>query len=247
MRRPDQSLEEALGRALSPADRGSVDTLNDLPDELVREARGLTRTSRLAATAYLQYYVKKADTVDGFIADVLEHGSVAASEWGKRDVICFPNPKPAHWIRLEAVDLVAPLADIEGERWLRVAPAAEPWDWSGVAGAPGVFVRLAPYWFDPPHGIEYGDIDSEALERVPAADFEIAARRWMASRVAWELRGREPADCRTLEAVCAGLGVDPGRLSVTAQAAIRGLLRSGWPQVGGSTVPGFDGQDDLYR
>lgn len=247
MRRPLQSLEDALGRSLRAQDRGSVETLNDLPDELVREARALNLTSRVASTEYLRYYVKKAEVVDGFIQDVLEHDKDSAAEWGKRDVMCFPHGSAASCAVLDETALLAPLNDIDGERWRRVVPTPEGWDWSGVAGAPGVLIRAAPYWFEPPETIEYGDVDSEILEDVPVDKLHIAVRRWLASRVAWELRRHDPAARTTIEDICAGLGLEPACLSVGAKAAIQGLLRSGWPRSIGSPIPGFDGPDDWYR
>lgn len=247
MRRPLQSLQDALGRPLRAEDRGSVETLNDLPDELVREARVLNRTSRVASTEYLRYYVRKADVVDGFIQDVLEHDKVSAAEWGKRDVMCFPHGSAAQCAVLDETRLLAPLSDIEGERWVRVVPTPWGWDWSGIAGAPGVLVRAAPYWFEPPETVAYGDVESEVIEEIPVDGLDIAVRRWLASRVAWELRRRDPVTGTNMMEVCAGLGIEPERLSMWARAAIGGLLRSGWPVSTGSPPPGFDGPDDWYR
>ncbi|WP_428264117.1 hypothetical protein [Haliangium sp.] len=206
----------------------------------------MNRKSRVASTEYLQYYVVRSEVVGDFIHEVLEQNAVPARDWGKRDIICFPHNRIAYLAVRDEDELIAPLEHVVGERWMRVAPAPEQWDSSGTMGAPGVIVRTAPYWYKPAGDVEYSALASAPLERVPAESLPIALRRWLASRVAWELRRYDPSRCTTLAGVCAGLGFAPTQLSAATQAAIRGLIRSGWSAGFEPGLPGFEGPDEWY-
>ena len=79
-------------------------------------------------------------------------------------------------------------------------------------------------------------------------DVGVAMRRWMASRVAWQLAQQGvtlPPDA-TVSDVMAALSVD-APCSADAEIAIRGLLREE-RELGPSsdTVPGFRGPDEWY-
>lgn len=248
MRSPLQSLEEVLGRRLREDERGSIATLNDLPAELVEEVRALNEKSRVASTEYLRFYVRKLDAVDEFISDVLELGTISASSWGIRDLICFSKLNANYWSRCDVPSMVGALMSVDGLRWWRVAPRLDEWDWLGISGAPGVLVRDATYWFEPPDKVDYYELESEELEEIPTETFEVSIRRWIASRAAWQLAqaklkpGREASADEVARMLSA-----PVPVIEDAKIAVRALLREEY-ELGPSSddVPGFRGPDDWY-
>jgi hypothetical protein len=244
------ALERLLGRELPASERGSVSTLNDLPHERLQEAAALAARARLAAVEYLLFYVGNAelDHASDFVDDVLLGGADPRS-WGISDVLFAPGTKLVNALQIDVPTVLQPLEVIVGERWWRVAPERELWDWSGLCGAPGVLVRRAPYvWSAEAARLGVGGhaLYDEPLEQVH--DLAIAMRRWMASRVAWQLaqQGVTLAADATVSDVMTALSADVP-CSADAEIAIRGLLREE-RELGPASdaVPGFRGPDEWY-
>jgi hypothetical protein len=119
-----------------------------------------------------------------------------------------------------------------------------------VGGAPGTIVRGARYWWKPETNDYDGYwIDPEGDDIESITDIEMAMRRWIASRVALELRGsiesmRTPADvCRHLDAH-RRIAISAEDMSEDAEQAIRGLLAT--HNSGEPGVPGFTGPDSAF-
>lgn len=244
-----ETTAKLLGKRVDPAARGSISTLNDLTDPLLSDARSLARDSRPAAVAFLRFHVVQSelDSVHSFVDDVLLASEVSANEWGRRDVICYPAADLAN-LAARTESVLADLLAVSGEHWVRVVPSRDNWDWSGLAGAPGVLIHNASYWWTPSDDLSYADLDpaTDAIETV--ADPHVAIGRWLASRVAWELRANNDArSCTTIDDVASLLGLPVDALSNTARTAIAALLAQGWYGEGREAVPGFDGPDSLYR
>ncbi len=88
-----ESLEAALGRSIDREHRSTVPSFNDLPEDMVAEARQLGQQSRTAAAAYLQFYVVKADldSVARFIEEFLATEATEGASWRTGDVRCIPR------------------------------------------------------------------------------------------------------------------------------------------------------------
>ena len=146
---------------------------------------------------------------------------------GKRDVICYPSSEPASWHQKEAPELLKPLQSIAGERWWCIALTKEQWDWSGVAGAPGVVIKAASYWYSAGDGVEFAEIgDSPVLE--VSDNIEAHLGIWLASRLAWSLRMKPASVLESTEAVCEALDIDIQAIGQTTRQAIDYLIASNW-------------------
>ena len=249
MTSPWRNLERTLGRTLVASERKSLHSLNDITPALLSELRGLARTSRIAAIDYLSFYVEKfdIDSSSQFYEDVLVNETTTPCEWGKRDIICFRRWDTMCLAQNES-ELLQALADLPGQHWYRVVPRNQNWDWSGIAGAPGVLIDAAPYWFETPNAVEIADLDSEQdeLESIADGELRLAVRRWLASRIAWVLRNTDLGADVSVENVALLLNVDSQDLSEAARVAISALIQQGWPSLGCDGVPGFSGHWGLY-
>jgi hypothetical protein len=237
------SLEMYLGRSLSASDAGTVPSLNELPPELLAEARALAGRSRLAAVELLRFYVVRSDLdhTAAFVDEVLLAQQDAAG-WGFQDMICVPQAKFPVVLTRSVPELLNQVKSIEGERWLRIEPALAAWDWSPLAGGPGVVVRAAPYWWVGPDDSNWAALDREPAERI--VDLSVGVRRWIASRVAWELRMAK--DVHTIEEACVALRISRSTMSRDSAVAIDGWLRE--RSIPSSVrAPGFRGPDSWYR
>jgi hypothetical protein len=242
------ALEHLLGHALPASDRGSVATLNDLPHERLQEAAALAARARLAAVEYLLFYVGNAelDHASDFVDDVLL-GGADPRIWGISTVLFVPGMQPAQALQTDASTILQSLELIIGERWWRVDPERELWDWSGLCGAPGVLVRKASYVWSTEAArlrVEGHALQDEPLEQVH--DLAIALRRWISSRIQWELRDRDVRELSSTAGVCSVLGVRWETLSRDGQRTIEGLVKEISLADDDVVVPGFRGPDEWY-
>jgi hypothetical protein len=233
-------LERKLSRAISPEERGSVDNLNDVTAEQIEEAGALLQTSRLDAAHYLQTIVRRSelDHVADFLEEVVAGGAEART-WRRRDLICVVDVSLPSITELTEERLLDILGAVEGTRWLRIAPTPDRWDDFSFCGAPGVLVQAAPYWWDGPELTNVTDVARDELDAI--ADPSIALRRWLASRIAWELR-RHP-DPASVDEVIHKLRAAPP--SPDARIAIEALLREKALD-DTSRPPGFRGPDSWF-
>lgn len=137
--------------------------------------------------------------------------------------------------------------EASGERLEEIA-SLYYWDWLRECGRPCVLHRSSDAeWTPDKELVRMSLYGVNRLERIE--NIAMGVRRWMASRVAWELAQQGialPADAGVRE-VLSALGLDVS-CSIDAELAIRGLLREqrelGEP--GEEEVPGFRGPDVWY-
>ena len=217
-------------------------TLNDLTADQLRELRELAAASRGRAASRLERLVP--DVPLGTIADFMDQvvlGGADAASWGRGDRLCVPALPPRLLLAQPVEATLAPLGAVEGRRWLRMPPRASEWDWSPFCGGPGVLVADAPYWFAGPAGADWTAVDPAALE--PVGDLEVAARRWIASRAAFDLRAGPLPD--TPAGIATAIGIT--ELAPDGEIALAGLLRERSLADDGRLAPGFRGPDEWYR
>lgn len=239
-------FQELLGRELAPSDRGSIESLNDLPAELLAEASDLAKKSWPAAVRYLEFYVRRRDEVMDFVEEVLVGGANAAT-WRIRDVVCYPRLELSALCHITVREYVESLRSVEGERWYRIAVEAQT-TYSDDLGAPGVLVRDARYWWRP-SGDEVGFASTAGrqIEYLPDGALPIAIRRWIASRLAWYFDKLILAGSTDWSQLLAAAQEAAAGVSGDAALALRGLSRElrAYPTVTKSL--GFRGPDDFYE
>ncbi|MDB6001757.1 MAG: hypothetical protein JWP52_3456 [Rhizobacter sp.] len=232
-------LEAALGRALLPADRGSIASLNDMPEPLIAEARRLPSTALVRQ--FIEYHcgLQCRPYLPDFVGKVIVAGEPAA-RWRRGDVIV-----PA----LSLVDqLCMPrdllLAPISGFRRVRIVPDLDDWT-AGTSwvGAPAKARPDADYRSGAPAGsVTLANADVE-----PAPDVDITVRRWIASRIARSLGlGERP----TVERLSAQVPLLPAMSQWSDDARIAWAALTCEVQTLPASVrqvPGFRGPDDWYR
>lgn len=222
--------------------RKTVATLNDLGADQVEEARGWLHEGKGAAAWFLESLVVKCHLgwAAPFIDEVLL-GSADWKTWGFEDVLCIPK---LEWNQIGAADLASSfraLDPLAGEQHVRRAPLMKDKD-SQFCGAPGVFVRGKPYWWECPAGTE-GLLSAKDLE--PVENLMIAGRRWIASRVArhWTITRRPLPE--TPQDVASTLKLKTP-LSRDGEIAIAGLIREQELSGNHELAPGFRGPDAWY-
>ena len=231
-------LEHQIGRPLSPADRASIDDLNDVPDALIAEARKL---HPFVARDLLSYYTTPRNRrhLRPFIEDVV-FGTKPVKLW-RRGAILVPDVTLADLLCKSRPALLEPIGGHSDVRIVRNLP-----DWQVGVQSVGAPARPWPeknYQNDDPPGT-LSLIDRE-LEPIP--DLAIGIRRWIASRLARNLRGSRPRSIEELFAVSPA-PLPPGeRWSQDARAAASALLREfrEFSEEDGR-VPGFRGPDEWF-
>ena len=229
-------LERRLGRRLPSEAGGSIASLNDLPEELIEEARRLD--SAPLARMLLGYYVPSDSRsyLKNFIEDVVDGGQPAKS-W-RRGGVLVPAQSLADQLTEPREVLLGPIGGFAG---LRTIPRLESWS-AGTSwiGAPARPWPEADYRSSTPSGAAL--LSSPRLE--PAQDEAVTVRRWIAARLARSLGGASPG---SVEAML-GPSFPPEPLwSPDARAAAAGLAREhrtmGPPK---EEIPGFRGPDSWF-
>jgi len=235
-------IEELLGRVIEPAEVSRLVCLYDLRPEQLAEVSALVRVGRVPAVQYLQMLVRHShlDHVADFLDQVVVGGADIAS-WGRRDQFCTIELEIASLLRLSLHDFAAALAPVGDRGWLRVTPDVSTWDGTSFCGAPGKVVAAAPYWWVCDQPLTCIDAASERLE--PVEDLENAFRRWLASRIAWEMRGRPRPTSQ--EEWQRALGVTT--MSIDARIAIQALVAEEDGNVAQGLPPGFRAPDDAFE
>lgn len=238
------TLEEVLGHSLPADARGTIPSLNDLPPELLAEAKALADHAWPLAVRYLRFYVVRSDKAPDFCEEVLAGGADPAT-WGTRDLLCGLEAEMAELLSYSVSEVIERLRALPGERWFRMAVPSGPATWDGTLGLPGVLVRAARYWWSA-EGFTSLTVYSP-LEQIADADLPVAIRRWMALRMTWWAREYLAQGAPTfgglVAAVAGGADVAPTN---DARIAIAALLRE--LQTPGDGRPlGFRGPDEWYR
>lgn len=226
----------------SADERRTIRTLTELRPDQLSEAARLLESSRLNAAHYLRGLVRHNDLDDvaDFLAEVVA-GGADVKTWRIRDVICVMDISMPWLTGLSLEQLEKVMGAVDGSKWYRLRPGRDHWDSFPFCGAPGVLVENAPYWWRSPDSTNFNDVSKEDLE--PVEDLLVGLRRWIASRIAWEVRGQPLA--ASVEGVISQLRASPP--SRDARAAIEGLLRETTSFGNHDSVPGFRGPDALYR
>jgi len=232
-------LETALGRELPPADRGSIASLNDLPEEVVAESKRLG--SATLVRKLLEYYCGLA--CRPYLPDFVEKviiGNQPARLWRRGDVLVVA-PSLKDQLCQERQALLAPIC---GHHGVRIVPRLVSWK-SGTSwiGAPAKPRPDADYRSGTPQGA----VNLTNAELEPAPDVAITVRRWIAARVARSLPlgGRTTID--SLFTVASSLP-PVEEWSDDARIAAAALLRE-FRELAPSeaAIPGFRGPDSWYR
>lgn len=174
-------------------------------------------------------------------------GDQPPSRWGREPLLCCAALNGLDALGFMSGDVVDSLQDVPGERWVRLAPQRSDWDGSLFCGAPAVLNRAADYrWRAPDKTKALILRGHEAIE--PVKNLTIATRRWIASRVAWQLvqAKHEPGRDTSADEVARMLSVTVP-VSADAAIAVRALLRERYeldPSSDG--FPGFRGPDDWF-
>lgn len=235
-----EQIERKLGRQLDPAQSGSIDNLNDVPDWLVEEARSLQNP--MLAERLLQYFTRPENghLLKLFVQDVIL-GNVSPREW-LRGRVLVPALSLEEQLLWKRARLLAPIG---GEFRARTVPDLALWDAGvGWVGAPAMLEPNADYNTPvPDHAASLAIAETEQV-----ADPVVALRRWIAGRLARSVwYARQPGLIADLSELAEGLP-SPDRWSEDAQIAARALLREmreSSPSEG--QVPGFRGPDAWYR
>jgi hypothetical protein len=214
--------------------------LNDVPESLLREARSLSDGGLIKALLMRHTDPDAWEYLDSFVEAVVLGGEDVA-RW-RRGQVVVPDFSLADQLRLEPVDLLAPLG---GELSRRVTPSLADWR-AGVSwvGAPALVLPDADYTYAPPERTV--GLGASATEEV--ADRDVALRRWIAARLARS--APSGAACASPEALIASCpGLPPLReWSRDAVLAARGLIHE-HAAMGAAAggVPGMRGPDEWYR
>jgi hypothetical protein len=245
---PEEEIEKILGRKLAPEENGSIPDLNTFPAHLLTEARAIARSSKLLAFLFVRFYSgsRQLGEVKRFIEEVVVGGQEPA-RWCREPLLCCSRVDGPQVLELSRNKVVTDLQGIPGERWVRLVPQRASWDYTGYCGAPAVLNRSANYRWQVPGGVSSLVLTgNEKIETVD--DLTIAVRRWITSRVAWQLARKQivltPSVDVSQVARTLSRTTSP---SLDAEIAIRSLLREE-RELGpwADAVPGFRGPDEWY-
>lgn len=248
MSTPEEKIEKTLGRKLRPEDEGGIPYLNQFPPDLLAEARRIARESKILAFRFVKFYYGpgQSDEVKAFIDDVVV-GAQEPTQWQRWDRLYAADAPFPKVLGMSVEDILAPLEDAPGERWVRLVPSRSMWTRSSFCGRPCIVHRGSDYEWRPPTEVSRLLLhEYESLETVD--DVTIGMRRWIASRVAWQLMRKqiELTPSAGVNEVTRMLSADASP-SPDADFAIRALLREE-RELGPSSdaVPGFRGPDEWY-
>lgn len=231
-------LEAALGRSLPHGERGSIASLNDLPDAVIAEAKRLPST--WLVRGLIEYYCGLAcrPYLSAFIEKVVEGGE-PANVWRRGDVL-VPDAAIADQLCLPRDALLGPIGGFHGER---IVPSLESWK-AGTAwvGAPAHARPDADYRTP----VSAGAVNLVRPKLETAPDAASTVRRWTASRVA---RVLAPDAARTIDGLFASMPSLPPRdqWSDDGRIAVAALMRE-YNELAASEseIPGFRGPDEWY-
>lgn len=222
-----EAIEAQLGHPLA---HGSIDDLNQVPDDVVASARTL---GRVRATAYLRALVVPGEHrwLTAFIEACVD-GTTPVATWGRGRVL-YLAPEREGLLTAPLTESLAALAAFGPIRAIRPAPARRQ-----LTGAPAVDLPDVDYRWTIPAGFgayQWGHADTD-----PVTDPVLAARRWLVTL--FHQRTIPPADPATvLERLAPGLPP-----SDDAKIALRAFLRLR-PEHPDAPALGIFGPDEWYR
>jgi len=248
----NEVIHRIVKRDVPESDRGTIPTLNDLPDWMVEEARQIARESLVGAGKYLKFYVSApyADWADDFIQDVLLDGGDART-WNVHDCLCIPDELTSTTaLEVHYRDL---FQGMDSERWFRIKPKSADQHSAASPGAVGILSREVRYWHAAPKGLAFFRVQAQDVEFVEPAMLDIAMRRWIAHRMSWWARKHlelHRAGTTGDEIIRAIPGADASKLTDDARIAAGALAREARAYGETAEFPqraGFLGIDSWYQ
>ena len=233
-------IERKLGRRLRQADRGRFARLNEMPLDLIEQARALGST--LLAHSLIAYYTSPDNHqfLKRFVEDVVL-GATAPATW-RRGRVLVPSLSLDDQLRMSREEILRPLG---GEFHARIVPEPAAWR-AAVAwvGAPAKPEADADYRTTVPE--KTASLAWHPLN--PVSDQTVALRRWIAGRLARVVTATRPLD-PTMAFTDSALRLPPPDTwspdAVAAADALRREVRELGPAR--EDIPGFRGPDDWYR
>ncbi|MBX3155261.1 MAG: hypothetical protein KF773_04620 [Deltaproteobacteria bacterium] len=210
-----QCYRAIVGRELEESERGSIETVNDVTEEVLGVMRAMWKLDRNATVSFVYFIVEAIGLGDAtsFVEDVVVGGRDAAT-WRVADWVVSPR------YAMPPAEVTTPFFDsfegIEGERWYRVTADDD-------RGVVGVLRRNAKY--ARPARLDYRSV--RACEYVDPSRVLIAHRRWLARRLGGWARADVLAPGATIDSVLAkvpGL-VDVANVTDDARIAAAALIR----------------------
>lgn len=226
---------------LSGAKYGPFQSLNDIPEALIAEARLLGDPH--SVRKLLTYYTPFAWRPDlpHFIDEVV-FGSVPVKLWHIGDTLVLFSTSMENMVCKSREELLAPLG---GTTKSRIAPRLDDW-------------QTSPFWVGCPalarpesnhlRSVPSGTTTFLGTSRVePIGDLTVAMRRWIAVRLAYGLKDRIPTSLADFPVRTPPLP-PVEEWSEDARAALAGLLRE-FREFGSAegAIPGFRGPDEWFR
>lgn len=257
----DELILSIVKRDVSPSERRSIPTFNDLPGWMIEEARAIARMSRMSAARYLMFFVAERDaaSAEDFIEEVLFRGQDVKA-WNVRDCICHPRgligTTSSQVPSALEIRYLETLANEEGERWFRIKPKPTDDRSSWSSGAVGILKRDLPYWQQQrplPDVLGNHPVTAEDIEQVPPERLETSVRRWIAHRLAWSARAyleQHRTVARGDDLIAAVPEVDLSRVTPDARIAAAALACEAQAFGDSPSFPqqaGFLGPEEWYQ
>jgi hypothetical protein len=216
-----------------------IDHLNDVPEWLVEEARGLADVDAARRLLMVHTTPDCWSALPPFVDDVVV-GAEPARTWLRGQVI-VPDFALAEVVRLDCEALWAPIG---GPPSRRTVPALEDWPASGSwVAAPARVLREADYRFTPPaNATALGPVPTEVV-----TDPAVVTCRWIAARLALVVPAGRAAGPLDDPAAWSSPMPAVAAWSRCARRAAAGLVRE-FQEMGPPTgsIPGLRGPDDWY-
>lgn len=243
---PEKRIETIIGRPLASDEKGIYQSLSDIPESLIADARRLS--SSILRYVFLRHYVDDSLIHDlpVFIEDVVD-GNQSAATWRKGRIL-IPEFPIGILVGLNIENILVVLQPESDEDWQRLIPDRLSWEKRDLlTGAPALIrPHIGHNWKPPQYVISFGMDGSDPLE--PIQDITIATRRWIASNIAffaWHngLLGIVNDPYQLISRAIA----DTVSISSDALIAARALVLEEQELTRkDQKIPGFRGPDDWY-
>ena len=238
-------VERVLGHRVDPAWAASIHDLNEIPADVLADARSLR--SYVLRTMLMRYVTPPPlhRMLPDFVDEVLAR-EVDPRAW-RRGGFLFPSLSLDTLVTLGIPEVLAVLGRKPHEHWLQYPPDRRNWEIEeDTIGAPGVERPELRYDSEVPAGVRrhfHGRV--EGLWQVD--DVAVATRRWMGSRIAARARtqgGLERFD--EPQALLRALFPQVGGFSSDATIATRAVQREAQAFGTDGGVPGFLGPAEWF-
>lgn len=232
-----KEVYERLGIRMDENDRGSMKHLNEMPPELVENARRLKEI--WLVMPYLEFYAQEEPHFLQWFMQAVVFGGADPRTWMKGAVL-VPSVSLADQLTKTKEMLFGDL--LNGDVTM-IPQNYEDWSQNGSAAGGFAFARPdTDYRSVPPEGFSF--FAPQPLETVDREKIPVLFRRWIASRIAMVMRDKlqQLPDVSPLEQFA-----KPDLWTEDAWKAIKGLtLEKEQGLCGPNKVPGYCGPDAFY-